>query len=128
MSLHLVQRKGRLGDCLVLADEHGVAVPGLQMLELKEEVDSLNTVTMRFAMVPGGIALGEPSIGYMKRVDELVAQAKVEINEMAANAKAKILGHQISIGLPGINDARSASDAAAAIQRAIERRPGPRYS
>ncbi|MFG5862723.1 hypothetical protein [Metapseudomonas sp. CR1201] len=124
MTLHLVQRKGQFGDCLVLADEHGVAVPGLQMLELKEETDSLNTVSMRFVMLPGGIVMGEPSIGHMKRVDQLVEQAKAEINEMAAKAKAKILGDQISIGLPGVLDAREASQ----IAGALARRAGPRYA
>lgn len=51
------------------------------------------------------------------RLDILVAAAKAEINEMAARAKAKILGNQISISLPGVLDAREAREAAAAIRR-----------
>ncbi|MNG05868.1 hypothetical protein D3C84_890820 [compost metagenome] len=121
MALHLVQRKGQFGDCLMLAYENGEVVRGLQELELTEEVDCLNTVTMRFVMVPGGIVLGEPQKAATTRIDEMVAAAKAEINEMAAKAKAKILGNQISISLPGVTDAREVREAAAAVRRAVAR-------
>ncbi|MCY1371178.1 hypothetical protein D9M69_583110 [compost metagenome] len=53
------------------------------------------------------------------RIDFLVAVAKAEINAMAEKAKAKILGHTITIDLPGVTDAREAREAAAAVRRAI---------
>lgn len=121
MALHLVQRKGQFGDCLMLAYENGEVVRGLQALELTEEVDSVNSVTMRFAMVPGGIVLGEPQKDGTSRIDEMVAAAKAEINEMAAKAKAKIFGTEINITLPGVTDAREAREAAAAMARSIAR-------
>lgn len=66
---------------------------------------------------------------WMQRVDEMVAAAKLEINQMAAKAKAKILGTQISISFPGITDAREAREAAAAVRRhLIPNGCGPRFT
>ncbi|MCY1388613.1 hypothetical protein D9M71_33880 [compost metagenome] len=95
MALHLVQRKGRFGNCLMLANEHGAIIPGLQMLELKEESDSYNTVTMRFLMVPDGIVLGEPEKSAASRIDVMVAEAKAEISRMAERALSRIRGDRI---------------------------------
>ncbi|MCY1296059.1 hypothetical protein D9M70_454280 [compost metagenome] len=85
----------------------------------KVELDSLVEVTKRFLMVEQPATATEPD--WMARVDQLVEQAKAEINEMATKAKAKIFGTEINITLPGVTDAREAREAAAAMARSIAR-------
>jgi hypothetical protein len=80
-------------------------------------VEEVVEIVQRFELVEKAESATCAEPAWMERIDELVALAKAEINEMAAKAMAKMLGSQIGIGFPGVTDAREASKAAAAVRR-----------
>ncbi|MCY1295433.1 hypothetical protein D9M68_852420 [compost metagenome] len=125
MKLYLCEREVPFGKSWLLVNEKGEILPGQREVKLHCEPGCLPEIIVTFlANAEHGVACGEPPKAPISRIDQLVEQAKAEINEMAAKAKAKILGYQISIGFPGVLDAREASQ----IAGALARHAGPRYA
>lgn len=122
MKLYLCEREVPFGKSWLLVNEKGEILPGQREVKLHCEPGCLPEIIVTFlANAEHGVACGEPPKAPISRIDQLVEQAKAEINQMAAKAKAKIFGTEINITLPGVTDAREAREAAAAMARSIAR-------